>query len=184
MSALRVKCHHWACLSGTKMCVRQKRAVVCQSGGSVDTASKRSGPFDASRRVRVVDAGVGGVVRVSCQCESALFPALDAWSVLPVTADLPVFTLSLHSSSSSLQCASVIMRSSVVLVVFFFPLLFSRAFDIRRSCSFPLSLHIGLGGAPSSQSDRGAPPRSHAASCRFQFAAATHHGKRKRPRHV
>lgn len=37
--------------------------------------------------------GGGWVVWVRCQCESALFPALDARSVSLVTADLPVFTL-------------------------------------------------------------------------------------------
>lgn len=43
----------------------------------------------------------GGGVWVRCQCESALFPALDAWSVSLVTADLPVFTLSLTAAASS-----------------------------------------------------------------------------------
>lgn len=119
------------------------------SRGLVGTASKR-GPLDASRRVRVVDAGRGGWVgRVRCQCESALFPALDAWSVSLVTADLPVFTLSLHSSSSSgLQCTDLCDHAWLCGTCGFFS---------RHSYGFSPALHRPRWG-PSSQSDRGALP--------------------------
>lgn len=121
------------------------------SRGLVGTASKR-GPLDASRRVRVVDAGRGGWVgRVRCQCESALFPALDAWSVSLVTADLPVFTLSLHSSSSSgLQCTDLCDHAwlCVTCGVFFLWFFFAKTkHSTHGTRTAFLPLYIGLGGA-------------------------------------
>lgn len=91
--------------------------------------------------------GGGWVGRVRCQCESALFPALDAWSVSLVTADLPVFTLSLHSSSSSsLQCADLCDHAWLcgTCGLFFFRETNHSTHAARTAF---LSLYIGLGGA-------------------------------------
>lgn len=159
VSALLVKYHYWACLSGTKMCVRQRRAVICQSGvGGYGFQAWPPWCVTAGACGRCWEGGWVG--RVRCQCESALFPALDAWSVSLVTADLPVFTLSLHSSSSSgLQCTDLCDHAWLCGTCGFFFFFFrkNQAFDTRHSYGFSLALHRPRWG-PSSQSDRGALP--------------------------
>lgn len=93
--------------------------------------------------VRVVDAVRGaaeGGFLVCCQCESALFPALDAWSVSLVTADLSVFSLSLTAASAS----SAPLWSCTVLryLWFFSSFLFAPKPSIRHTSLALLFSHF------------------------------------------
>lgn len=176
VSALRVKYHYWACLSGTKMCVRQRQAVICQSGGwLVDAASKR-GPFDASRRVRVVDAGrgVGGLGTLSMWiCPFPCFGCLECVARDCWPACFYPFPCTAAASSAPLRSCTALWYLWVFFLSFFAK---NRAFDTRRSYSFSFALRRASAGPFISIWPR----RSavfYAASCRFQFAAATYHVK-------
>lgn len=160
VSAPLVRSHDWACLSGAKMCVRQRRAVICQSG--VGGHGFQAWPPWCITTVRVVDAGRGGGGGPGALsmwiCPFPCFGGLecvarDCWpacfSLLPAQQQ--------QQQQPSVRWSLWSCMALWCLRVFFSFFRKAKPLDICRSYSFSFALHWPRWG-PSSQSDRGVPP--------------------------
>lgn len=143
------------------MCVRQRRAVICQSGvGGYGFQAWPPWCVTAGACGRCWERGgwAGYAVNVNLPFSPLWMPGVcRSWLLTCLFLPFPCTAAAAAAAFSAL--ISVIIHGSVVLVGVFFGCFFSRnqPFDTRRSYGFSFALHRPRWG-PSSQSDRGALP--------------------------